>query len=318
MDTARAHSRNGTDKMTTSTSGLRLGIIWLSLSVLFASVPATQAALIAYDLYSLPPNHSHPLSSKSYRLLNYENPLSHSLSSVIDDNFGVLQQGLQPLSNQLLDQSRTSNDELGIIIEDEDFSPFFAIQDLQNTHNPNGTGQAKWLFDISGTDSLEIQLDIAAMGDFEISDWFRWSYQIDDNPLYPLFKIETDTTQEHSYQLASGANVTLNDPLFLNGAPLHNDFTRFTAPLISSGNQLKLTLDAQQNGGNEVLAFRNIGVTGQFTPSVAATAIPLPTSATLLISGLVIDGFHLRKKPQLLEQSVNSSQMEEPQIKNSQ
>jgi len=293
METARSHSPKGTDKMTTSTSRIRLGIIWLSLCVFSVSAAATQAALIAYDLHS---NQSPSLPSNSYGLLSYENLLSDSLSNVIDDNFGVLQQGQQPLSDQLLDRSKSSNDELGIIVDNQDFLPFFAIQDLQNAHNPDGVGQAQWLFDISNADSLEIQLDIAAMGDFEISDWFHWSYQIDDNPLYPLFKIEAETTQEHSYQLASGTSVVINDPLFLNGAPLHNHFTRFSAPLSSSGNTLKLTLDAQQNGGNEVLAFRNIAITGQLTSSVSATAIPLPTSATLLISGLAIGGFHRRRK----------------------
>lgn len=283
--------------MTNSTSAVRLCLLWMSVSGLIALTPTAQAALIAYDLYSTPSNNSPASQPESYRLLSYENPLSHRLSNVIDDNFGSLQQGRQPLSDQLLDQSNSTNDALGVIIENKDFAPFFAIQDLQNSLNPSGTGQAKWLFDISGASSLEIHLDIAAMGDFEVSDWFRWSYQIDDNPLYPLFKIETDTSQQHSYQLASGVSTTLDDPLFLNGAAVHNSFTRFSAPLISSGDQLALTLNAQQNGGNEVLAFRNIGISGVETSTASATAIPLPTSALLLISGLVIGGFHKRSKP---------------------
>ncbi len=280
--------------MTSSTPRIRRCMLWMSLCGWIAWAPVTQAALIAYDLYSMPSSNTLSSPPESYRLLSSENTLSQPLSSIIDDNFGRLQQGQQPLSDQLLDQSTSTNDALGIIIENKDFAPFFTVQDLQNSLNPNGTGQAKWLFDIGGASSLEIHLDIAAMGDFEVSDWFRWSYQIDDNPLYPLFNIETDTSQQHSYQLASGINTTLNDPLLLNGAVIDNRFTRFSAPLISNGNQLALTFNAQQNGGNEVLAFRNIGITG--LANSPASAIPVPTSALLLISGLVIGGFHKRNK----------------------
>lgn len=244
----------------------------LSLGLFHAS---SHAGLIAFDLYD----------NRNLNLITYNNPLENAFSHSIDDSFQIHQQGTTNISDGLLDESRSRTDNLGIIEAGKDFAPFFAVQDLANPNNPSGQATASWIFDIEDASDLSVSLDIAAMGDFELSDWFRWDYSIDSHERETLFELNSEQQKTQAYQMASGAVTSLDDPLSIKNELLDNHFQNFSTAIWGSGLQLKLFFTAQQNGGGEVLAFRNLIIEGEKEPSASA-AIPAPTTAALLLLGL--------------------------------
>jgi hypothetical protein len=238
--------------------------------------PLSHAELIAFDLHN----------SQSHRLIQYNNPFQNAFTHSIDDSFQVHQLGVSTISSGLLDTSTTGSDSLGLINAEDDFDSFFAVQDVDNPANTKGHATASWVFDISAATNLSLSLDIAAMGDFELSDWFRWDYAIDNLTRQPLFELRSDQTKTQSYQLASGYSTVINDPLSLNNQLLNNHFQTFSGQLFGQGSQLELFFTAQQNGGNEVLAFRNLEVAGQLQPFNGAS-VPSPSTLSLLLLGIV-------------------------------
>lgn len=71
-----------------------------------------------------------------------------------------------------------------------------------------------------------------------------------------------DAGPEQVYRLEGGASFIIPDPLMVGGTLLSNQFQTNINPVIGSGNELVLTLTAQLNGGTDVIALKNLLVTG--------------------------------------------------------
>ncbi len=260
---------------------------WINLSFILLMIchSSSHAGLIAYDLYN----------NKSLNLIDYQNPFEGAFSHSINDTFQKHQQGVTDVSDGLIEDSISRADTLGIIKESQNFDEFFAVQDLDNSVNPTGRATASWIFDIQNTSDLSLSLDLAAMGDFELSDWFRWDYAIDNFDKKTLFELNSEQSKTQAYQMASGAIISLDDPLSLQNQLLDNHFQNFVAPIMRNGAELKLFFTAQQNGGNEVLAFRNLKIEGERNLQTRA-AIASPSTAPLILLGLFALLTHHKRK----------------------
>ena len=143
---------------------------------------------------------------------------------------------------------------------------------------------ASWSFDIYGFEDLELSIDMGAMGDFEASDMFTWTYQIDGGPEQVAFASLVDEAGSQLYTLEGGTGVTLNDPMLVDGIMLSNILQTLSTELLGTGSTLLLTLTASFNSGSEALAFQNIVITGVVAePNV----VPLPPVSILLGAGLL-------------------------------
>jgi len=265
--------RDNMNKIQDSSTPLLRNIV---LGGLIAFHQLAHADLIAFDLYH----------NQSQKLIHYKNPFQNAFTHSIDDSFQIQQQGSSTISAGLLDTSATGSDSMGLINAEHDFDKFFAVQDVNNPANTKGHATASWVFDIKAATDLSFSLDIAAMGDFELSDWFRWDYSIDNLSRQSLFELNSDQSKVQAYQLASGYTAVINDPLSLNNQLLNNKFQNFSSQLLGTGSQLELFFTAQQNGGSEVLAFRNLKVEGQ-TQQFDSTSIPSPSTTSLLLLGIL-------------------------------
>jgi len=126
---------------------------------------------------------------------------------------------------------------------------------------------------------------MAAMGDFESSDVFDWTYSLDGGAEMALFTSSVDENSSQTYTLEGGLMVTLNDPLLMNGMLLSNEFLTVTADIAGQGSELALFLRANTNGGEEAYVFDNIVITA------AVDAVPEPASVLLLgVAGAALIG----------------------------
>lgn len=136
---------------------------------------------------------------------------------------------------------------------------FFGVEDLENDANMDGTGQIVYEFDIAGATDLQFSADFAAMGDFEVTnDIFTISASIDGGASETLIAIVVDEEATLTYTFEDGSTADENDPLTIDGTFLNNSFQNFSASISGTGNELTLTLDFANNGGNELLAINNI------------------------------------------------------------
>ena len=196
------------------------------------------------------------------------------------DGFEVYQRGVSAtVPFQLLDDTASvfPADALGIIKESKT-DRWFGITDTVNPANPTGATVAEWTFLITGAEFPSVSIDMGAMGDFEAADSFVWTYSIDGGPLTPLFSVFADESASLLYTLDSGTQVSLNDPLQLNGVFLNNNLATFSAPLSGTGNQLVIRLNAVTDGGEEGYVFDNIVV-------LSNPVAPEPASWLLLAAG---------------------------------
>ncbi|WP_220718205.1 PEP-CTERM sorting domain-containing protein [Agarivorans litoreus] len=246
----------------------------LSVSLLLLTAPV-QATIIAYDM----------LNSSSLNLIEYQNPFSPQFASD-QDGFDKYQAGPGAnIPNSLIDSSlSTASDNLGIVNSQTDQQSFFGVSDTLNPNNPSGNTQATWQFDIGGFSLTSISISMAAMGDFESSDYFSFSYAIDASPIQLLFASSVGEQTNQSYTMANGSQYALNDPLSINGQVLNNQFQQLSQSLIGSGSIFSLYFNANQNGGNEAFAFREIIVNGE---NLLASQVPEPSSIWLVLLGLV-------------------------------
>jgi hypothetical protein len=100
-------------------------------------------------------------------------------------------------------------DEQGIVGQNK-ADKFFGVVDLTNDDNPSGMASAVWNFDISGATGLSLSIDVGAMGDFESSDAYRFSYSIDGEASMPLFDFVVNEAINQTYRaMDSGATHTL-------------------------------------------------------------------------------------------------------------
>ena len=179
------------------------------------------------------------------------------------DLFGIVDRN-DDLPNTILDDTAGSfsSDTLGIIGA-TDVDNFFGVVDTENSDN-SGLLTAEWTFDISSVVSdLELSIDMAAMGDFEASnDSFLFEVSIDGSAFTTLFEATVDENISQTYTLESGTQVSLNDPLVLDGVVLSNSFQTFAELLGTIGDELTLRFTAMADGGSEAFAFRNIVIEG--------------------------------------------------------
>ncbi|MEM1428984.1 MAG: endonuclease/exonuclease/phosphatase family protein [Pseudomonadota bacterium] len=190
------------------------------------------------------------------------------------DWFGVAAYGAWPQSAgvpfALADDSAVgisggvfAGDTLGII--DSTTAPtdrFFGAVDTVNGDNASGTGTATWVFDIAGFADLELSIDMAAMGDFETSDSYVWSYTIDGGTFQDVFTASVDEDGTQTYTMEGGATPTLDDPMQINGVALSDAFQTFTESLAGAGSTLTLQLVGRSDGGEEAFAAENIVIAG--------------------------------------------------------
>ena len=109
---------------------------------------------------------------------------------------------------------------------------------------------------------MTFSVDLAAMGDFESSDTYSFSYSIDGGAELPLLNVFPNEDINQTYTLEDGDMFTLNDPQTVDGTLLNNNFQTFTKSISGTGAQLEIIFRAQQNAGGEPFAFDNIVIKG--------------------------------------------------------
>ncbi len=221
----------------------------LSMSFLLVCVSPVSAQTVAGDL-----REAGPLNLTSFSQV----PAPGAFGSPAD-GFEIYQRGVSAtIPFAVLDDTLTfENDSLGIV-KTGNTAPFFGAADTDNAENPGGASTATWVFDISGSGPLSLSIDMGAMGDFESSDTFTWSYSIDGGASVVAFENSVDEAASLAYTLESGKVVTENDPTLVNGVLLNNDLQTFTVPVTGTGSELALTLDLDTNGAGEAFVFQNI------------------------------------------------------------
>ncbi|MBU0641177.1 MAG: PEP-CTERM sorting domain-containing protein [Planctomycetes bacterium] len=160
----------------------------------------------------------------------------------------------------------------------------FGVEDLTNPDNPGGTGIGVWEFNIDSFFDIFVEIDFAAMGDFEASnDSYVFTARIDGGAPQVIFASTIrEDLDPYSYYLESGTQININDPVEVNGVIINNNFQTLGAAVSGTGSVLTLTFDASNDGGSEVFIFDNIVVNG----------VPEPTSLLLLGLG----GLFLRRR----------------------
>ncbi|MDX1746072.1 MAG: hypothetical protein R3324_09060, partial [Halobacteriales archaeon] len=231
----------------------------LAALVPLGAMPASSSSVVAFDM----------VGSGSQGLVSHTNAFAGAFSSA-GDGFEKYRRGVSSsIPFSVLDDSLSifPPDSLGIVKEGNT-DVFFGVTDTENGDN-SGPVSASWVFDVSGAGDLVLSIDMGAMGDFESSDWFEWSYSFDGGASSTAFASTVDEAGSHTYTLEGGSSFTLNDPMLMGGTVLTNDLASFTVPLSGTGSELTLTLTAQTNGGSEAFAFQNILIEGTETVTVA-------------------------------------------------
>lgn len=134
---------------------------------------------------------------------------------------------------------------------------FFGICDTVNGLN-TGPIVVDFVFGGNFLDP-EICIDFAAMGDFEAADVMDFTYSFDGSNFFPLFTSSVDESGNTNYVMDSGSAVALDDPFYINGTLLNDNFQTLAATAIGAGPTLTLRLTAISDGG-EGLGFDNIKV----------------------------------------------------------
>lgn len=238
-------------KLTATTNGGSEAFVFQNIMISTGGLPTGR---VAFDM----------VESGSERLSSFTNAFNGAFSSA-GDGFQKYQRGVSgSIPFAVLDDSLSifTSDNLGIIKEGNT-DIFFGVVDTQNSQN-SGPISATWVFDITGATELGLLIDMGAMGDFESSDFFIWTYRIDGGTEETAFESAVDEAASHTYTLEGGLVSTLNDPMTLQGTVVTNDLTTFSTPLIGTGTSLSLTLTAQFNGGSEAVAFQNVIVGSGF------------------------------------------------------
>ncbi len=159
------------------------------------------------------------------------------------------------------------------IIDTGDLGRFFGAVDTVNGSEADGTGVARWTFSTGGFSNLSVDIDFAAMGDFEASDLYNFEYSYDMGVNYvPLFTSSVDELGAKNYTMEGGAVFNLFDPLSMNGTELDNNFQTISAGTTGAGAEFWIRFTGTTNGGTEAYAFRNINV--------------IPTPGTIALFGL--------------------------------
>lgn len=235
------------------TSPLIAAAVLASVSTL--GTAQAQESPLAFDM----------VDSTALRLLDYSNTFTGAFTSAAD-GFQKYRRGAGPsIPFSLLDDSACgfSSDALGII-GCNNTEDFFGATDTANGDNPSGDVSASWVFDVTGAMDLGITIHVAAMGDFEASDFFEITASVDGSSEQLLFASTVDESSSQVYRLENGNEFTLNDPMQLQGVNLTNRLTAFRAPVSCTGDSLTLTLRASTDGGSEAFALQSLVVLENF------------------------------------------------------
>ena len=214
------------------------------------------------------------------------------------DGFQEYERGLSAsIPFAMLDDSLTFSGDRQGIIKTGNTTPFFGAADTVSNiltgdpANPTSANSdpvsASWTFDISGETELGISIHMGAMGDFESSDSFTWSYKIDGGAEQVAFTSAVDEDGSQTYTLEDGDSFTLSDPMLVDGTLLTNNLASFETALIGEGAELELILTATTNGGDEAFIFQNIQILDEFTVEPPP---PPPEPELTLISAVQGDG----------------------------
>lgn len=180
------------------------------------------------------------------------------------------------------------NDSQGIVdstwgLDDQ----FFGVVDTVNGNNSDGQATATWTFDIAGFDDIKVGADFAAMGDFESSDMFQFTWSIDGSPAEVFWDFVYEGDLSQNYTMEDGDVVNLNDPLSLDGVLLNDLLQNFVSRIDGTGSVLTIEFfEIMTNGGSEAFLFDNL--------TIYASEPALPA---LLGAGLVAFGLARRRKP---------------------
>lgn len=217
-----------------------------------------QESLVASDM----------LGSTSSSLIDFSNA-APAFSSP-GDAFGKLQRGVSAsLPFAVADDSLIGfpTDTQGII-DENNLDEFFAIVDTVNG-DTSGPVSASWTFDVGTATDLGIYLGIGAMGDFEGSDSFTITASRGGAPAETLFELVVDEAASQDYTMASGAPVTLSDPLTVGDTVLSNALTECGAAISGTGSELVITVTASADGGTEAVALQNLRIVSGFEATTA-------------------------------------------------
>lgn len=159
------------------------------------------------------------------------------------------------------------------------YEPFFLSRNVDNPQNPNAgqdpEGEVSWDFDIAGVSNVKLFVDIAAKGDFEATDVFELTYQIDGGTERDALTFAVDESGKQTYELfnddpTAPKQDVLFDPLTITDdtgtTTASNIFKTYTASLTGTGNSVKIRFKVVQEGGNEMVALKNLFVADATTP----------------------------------------------------
>ena len=237
---------------------------YLCLLFILTFSHSLKAELIAFDL----------TDSGSQNRLSYQNQFTGGFSSSQDAFHVVKSNDLLFAPEQFLDRSHQAADSLGLVdVTESNFTHSFVVSDTVNSDHNLGFLSAIWTFDISGYQNIELSMAVAAMGDFETSDKFSFSYAFDNNAHSQIWSSSVDTASSFEYQMADGKMVRLNDPLKINGKVVSDQFSLLNKSIAGFGDSLSLIFSAKADGGSEVFAFNNLKVYGEAKP---AQPVPEP------------------------------------------
>ncbi|MDA0660950.1 MAG: hypothetical protein O3C60_19280 [Planctomycetota bacterium] len=195
------------------------------------------------------------------RLAFEQTPVAGTFSS-IDDSFQVYQVGAGRVPPQLLDTSLTATDNLGIVRPETKTDKWFGVSDIKNPDNLSGLGVLNWQFDVTGFNGLSFNVQLGAMGDFEVDDVYDWKYSWDGTTYVNLLISTIDLAGSHEYTLANGTKLTLDDPVTYGNVPLTNILADFSAPIAGTGPRLWIRLEAAADGGTEAYILDDLRIMG--------------------------------------------------------
>ena len=193
------------------------------------------------------------------------NPIPGTFSNSIFDVFGEVPGTVNSEFTQL---TQFDGDHIPAI--------FFGLSDLFNNDNISGTGTIVYVFDVAGYSNLSLEVDWAALGNFESADdSIVISAQIGSGPLQNVMSVLPNEAASQEYEV-SGNTFVHDDPMSVvtsNGfANLDNTFKRFSAPIAGAGSTVTITIDCQLeissidiilDGIEEIVAFDNLAVKGE-------------------------------------------------------
>ncbi|WP_268957193.1 ExeM/NucH family extracellular endonuclease [Salipiger abyssi] len=240
---------NGYDVEITVSDG-NGGSVSRAVQVAVQPAPLAGRQTIAYDM----------VGSASQNLIGYSN--TAPVFGSAGDGFGLFSVATSSsIPFALVDDSAGvyAPDSLGIIDSASNTDTFFGVTDTQNGDN-DGPVSASWSFGIGGYTDLSLSVDVGAMGDFESSDGFTLTYNIDGGSETILFDFVADEDASLDYTLAGGGVFSLNDPLTVagSGEVLSNLLQTLSADIAGTGAVLNVTLTAEADGGSEAFAMQNL------------------------------------------------------------